>query len=135
MNSLARYILDLGFNFGEPTAPPLQTNTTGESSLYLGRRRTSLMWDFYSWFALALGIFLRSGIQLPNLIWKVDALTWKSFLAALVVAFATFGPFMRWVNRRKTQPGLQQFTAPFTFGFILSLSEFGAKHLISHLIT
>ena len=92
------------------------------------------MWDLYSWFALTLGIFLRAGIQLPNLVWKVDALTWRSFLAALVVSFAAFGSFMRWLNKGGKRSGLQLFSAPFTFGFVLSLTEFGVKNLISRYV-
>lgn len=134
MRSILRYIFDLGFSSSEVEvgAPPLEGGAAGSSRIYMGRRGAlrCVTWDLYSWLALASGIFLRSGIQLPSLVWKVDALTWQSFLAALVVSLAAFGWFMRWLNKGGKRSGLQLFSAPFAFGFVLSLGEFGVKSLI-----
>lgn len=133
MNSVLRYVFDLGFSSSSSTAPPLGGDTSEGRLPYLGGKNAgpSLVWDLYSWFSMASGIFLRSGIQLPKLTWEVNALTWQSFLAAAVVSFAAFGAFMRWFNKGGKRGGLQLFSTPFTFGFLLSLGEFGVKNLIS----
>jgi len=122
----------LGFGSAHSTAPPLDGGMANGTAPYLGRWKitSGWTWDLYGWFAMASGIFLRSALNLPNLDWRVDALTWRSFLAAVVVSLAAFGPFMRWLNRRHRLSGLQMLSAPFTFGFLLSLGEFGAKSLL-----
>ncbi|SRR6266700_2435958 len=131
MGSILSYVFDLGFPSNSPV-PPLEADSGKRGKPYLGQGRP-ITWDLYGWVAIATGIFLRSCLKLPSLKWQVDALTWQSFLAALVVSFAVFGPFMRWLNSGRKKPGLQQFAAPLTFGFFLSLTQLGVTYIYTRI--
>src|SRR6516225_4436584 len=104
-------ILDLGFY---PTSPQMQGRPTlGTNVLTLAQ----FGWDITCWILLALGIFLRQGLEIQNLSWRVERLSAGSFTASLVISFALFPMLMRRLNRRRPRPGLLHVTIPFAFGF------------------
>jgi len=107
-------IFDLGF-YPDPK----------EERLLLGKKSLTsaqIAWDVTCWILLALGIFLRQGLQIQNLTWHVERLTTGSLAASFVISFAIFPILMRQVNRRRPRPGLLQVTIPFGFGFFLNLA-------------
>jgi hypothetical protein len=113
-------IFDLGFY-------PVPSST--RERLPLGRKSLTfaqMAWDVTCWILLALGIFLRQGLQLQNLTWRVERLTVGSFAASLVISFALFPMLMRRLNRWQPRPGLLQAATPFAFGFFLNLATVSA---------
>lgn len=113
-------VFDLGFfpNAGQP-----------EERLLLGRRQLTaaqLSWDIICWIFLALGIFLRQGLEVQALSWHRERLSAASFAASLVISFALFPLVMRHLNRRRPRPNLIHLATPFAFGFFLDLARFSA---------
>jgi hypothetical protein len=111
-------IFDLGF-YPEP-----------REKLLLGKKKSltfaQIAWDVTCWILLALGIFLRQGLQIQDLSWRVERLTAGSFAASLVISFALFSMLMRRFNKRRPRPGLLHVTVPFAFGFFLDLAKVSA---------
>lgn len=119
LRQLVSGIFDLGFYpEGSQTRP------------ILGKKKslttTQIAWDIACWILLALGIFLRQGLQIQTLSWRVQRLTVGSFAASLVISLALFPMLMRRLNRRRPRPDLVQLTVPFAFGFFLDLASVSA---------
>ncbi len=124
LRSLLVGIFDLGF-LADKEQPP--------EKLLLGRKRRTaaqVSWDITCWILLALGIFLRQGLEIQSLSWRVQRLTGASFAASLVISFALFPVLMRRLNKRRPRPGLIHLTAPFAFGFFLDLAGVSAYRWI-----
>jgi hypothetical protein len=121
-----RKFFSLGFS---PEAQP-------EARLMLGGGRTGrtrqVAWEVAAWLLAACGIFLRQGLSLPHLGWSIDRLTLGSFLASIVISLAVFPSFMRWVNRKRSKPGLAHVATPFAFGFFLDLTAISLLKIAPH---
>ena len=89
-----------------------------------------IRWDLVTWGLLAVGIFIRQGMVLPALDWKIQRLTLGSFLASAAISLAILPMFMRWVNRKRAKPGLAHVATPFAFGFFLDLTRVSVLTLI-----
>jgi len=110
-------IFDLGFY---PTASQMEGRPTlGTNNLTFAQ----FAWDITCWILLALGIFLRQGLEIQSLSWRAEHLSAGSFTASLVISFALFPMLMRRLNRRRPRPGLLHVTIPFAFGFFLNLAS------------
>lgn len=87
-----------------------------------------------SWVLLALGIFVRQNIAIPELAWSPANLSLAGLLVSLVVAAAVFPWAMRAANRLRTGPGLEMLLVPFSLGFFLDLAAVAAVAWIPQLI-
>jgi len=117
-------IFDLGF---DPEHGQIQDR------LLLGKKSftfAQIAWDVICWILLALGMFLRQGLQIRDLSWQVERLTASSFAASLVISFALFPMLMRRLNKRRPRPGLIHITLPFAFGFFLDLATVSAYRMV-----
>ena len=119
---------DLGFM--PPSADP-------DVPLMLGSkqpsRRQRNLWQVVSWMAVTCGIFLRKSLVITELSWLSGRLTLKAFLAAAVIALATFRPFMRWFNKSRPTFGFEHFAASFGFGFFLDLATLATQTIFPSL--
>lgn len=115
----AKKFLNLGFY-------PRDIET--ELPLQLGKRPKTrsqwlkVRWQIAAWLLVAIGIFVRQGLQFPPITWDVTQLNVGTFLGSLIIALAVFPWFMRWINRKRPEPSLEHAAAPFAFGFFLDLS-------------
>jgi hypothetical protein len=89
-----------------------------------------LGWEVCAWLLLASGIFLRQGLELTSLTWHIDKLNLPRFLAAVAISFALLPSLMRWINRKRPEPGLEQVALPFTLGFFLDIAAVAAVRLL-----
>src|SRR6266404_3624331 len=96
-------------------------DSTGSVPMALGKptktSKARLAWELAVWALLAVGIFIRQGLALPALDWTVQHLTPGSFAASAAISLAVFPTFMRWLNGRRSTPGLAHVATPFAFGF------------------
>lgn len=96
-------------------------------------RRQRNLWQVASWMAVTFGIFLRKGLVITELSWLGGRLTLKAFLAAAVIALATFRPFMRRFNKSRPTFGFEHFAASFGFGFFLDLATLATQTIFLRL--
>ena len=108
-----------------------------ELPLMLGGGHTKktrrVTWEVVAWLLVASGIFLRQGLSLPQVAWNLDRLTPGSFLASVVISLAFFPSFMRWMNRKRPQPGVAHVATPFAFGFFLDLTALALLRMVPQL--
>ena len=119
-NAFVRY-LDLGFSTGNATEILAQPKV----SLPLGKRTAesrAWLWTLGAWLALSAGIFLRQAILLLQMNWNFTRLSIAQASVSAVVALALLPPAMRWLNRKRTKPGMSQILASFSLGFLVDLS-------------
>jgi hypothetical protein len=132
-----RQILDLEF-LPNPEAQGLEAAAGGLKPLNLGRQRkklsrTQVFWDLGSWLLVSLGIFARQALVLPDMTWSLTRLHAGSLIGSAAVALAVFRFFMRWLNRRRSQPGFEHIASSFGFGFFLDLSMVALLKIPTHL--
>ena len=82
---------------------------------------------------MTCGIFLRKGLLITELNWLGGRLTLRAFLAAAVIALATFSPFMRWFSKSRPTFGFEHFAAAFGFGFFLDLATLATQTILPRL--
>jgi hypothetical protein len=87
-----------------------------------------------AWLLLALGIFVRQNISVPELAWSPANLSWGGLALSLIVGAAVFPWAMRAVNRLRPAPGLEMLLIPFSFGFFLDLVALAAVTWVPTLI-
>lgn len=110
-------VLDLGFFSGpKEITEPLYLGPPGKLS------KKQIIWDIICWVLVGMGMFLRQGLDVENMEWKPERLTFGAFLASVVISFALFPWFMRWFNKRRPAPGVEHIATPFAFGFFLDLA-------------
>jgi hypothetical protein len=127
---MLRQLFDLGFY---PQPPDPERPTLGHERPKLGKSLAlaRVAWDIACWILLALGIFLRQGLEFQPLSWRVERLTVGSFAASVVISLAVFPMLMRSLNRRRPRAGLLHVAVPFAFGFFLNLASVSVYRLFN----
>jgi hypothetical protein len=120
---LFRYLFHLGY-FPEGSDARLKLGPTKV-------KMKELLWELYSWALVTAGIFVRQGLDVQTLSWKLEHFTWGTLAASAVVALATFHWFMIWLNKQRKKPGLEHIAASFAFGFFLDLAAWSAFKISS----
>lgn len=119
---------DLGF---------MPASEDAEVPLMLGAKKPGRLqrnlWQVASWMGVTCGIFLRKGLIITELNWLGGSQTLKSFLAAAVIALATFSPFMKWFSKSRPRFGFEHFAASFGFGFFLDLATLATHRILPYL--
>jgi len=80
------------------------------------------LWTLAAYLLLSLGIFARQIIDFPNIRFNIAQINTPVLAASFIVGLAVFPPAMRWLNSRRTTPGLEHMLTPFTLGFFLNLT-------------
>lgn len=108
----------------------------GEVELGSALPRQRLYWTCASFLLLVAGIFFRQCMRLPPpppLSFSLENFQVGVAVGSLLLAFAMFGPFLRWFNRRKSEPSWEHVLWAFTFGFFCGSSIEGVVHLMRFL--
>src|SRR5579883_1157035 len=104
-----------------------------EKPLLLGKREkkpishAKLIWDWIYLVLMALGIFVRQGIDVAHLSLNSHGYTWVSFAISLVIAVAVYPCItiyhgaMKWALKRSAPGGPLAIAVPFSLGFFLNL--------------
>jgi hypothetical protein len=127
--SAIRSLFDLGFYHLAPGQYEPGTLWTLPVKVKTVRDRA---WELVSWLLLAIGIYFGQAIALDSqgIRFIPGHMAFMSFVASLVVAFAFFAVFMRWVNKQKPQRGISQIASPFAFGFFTVSTIGNVPHAI-----
>jgi len=115
---LKRYFLNFGFY-------PQVVELGGTAEAKRG------IWTLISYAMLSGGIFCRQCISLiPRpLKFELANLQGSVLVASLIIGLALLPPWMRWLNRRRIQPGWEHVLWAFSFGFFVDTSAgFVWKH-------
>jgi hypothetical protein len=80
------------------------------------------LWTLGAYLLLSLGIFARQIIDFPTIRFVSSQANAAVLGASFIVGLAIFPPAMRWINSRRSVPGLEHLLAPFTIGFFLNLA-------------
>jgi hypothetical protein len=121
-NHLLRYVFHLGYL---PDDGPYRPMLGGK----LNARQW--LWDLYSWALVTAGIFVRQGLDIPTMSWKLEHFTCGTLVASAMVALATFHWFMKWLNKQRAKPGFEHLAVSFAFGFFLNLAAWSAFKITS----
>ncbi len=83
------------------------------------RTSEDLVWDVFCWLLVCAGVLSRQAvvISFDGLNFEVSRITRGAIIAPACIALAVFGPFMRWLNKKRTQRGLLQVALLYGFGF------------------
>ena len=121
MNKFVNYVFDLGFRTA--VMPELPQGAMGKvlATLRIQWIRTTedLVWDVLCWLSLGVGVLSRQAVVISSggLNFDLSRITRGSLIASGCIALAAFGPFMRWLNKKKTNRGLLHIALPYGFGF------------------
>jgi hypothetical protein len=110
MNDVFRYFTNLEFLWNEYTFGP-----------NLARRRELL--TLMSYVLLSLGLFARQITSFPHVDINFTNLRWPVLAASFIIGLALFPPIMRFVNKRRQKPGIEQAITAFGVGFFVDLAN------------
>ncbi len=85
----------------------------------LQRRRNWLSVLMYV--LLSLGIFAHEAVNIQSVSFKV--VHWTTLGASFVIGLALLPPIIRWLNKRRKEPSLEQALTAFSVGFFVDLSS------------
>jgi hypothetical protein len=84
-------------------------------ALWLARLPCPVPWQTVQWLLITLGIWIRQGLFNGG----VDL---TSFIVSATVAFAVYPGALRFLEKRRPQPGLEHVALPFSLGFFFDLT-------------
>ena len=81
------------------------------------KKRTNLKRDIFCWLLLTLGLYFGQAISITDgFSFVLERIRTGAFLISMGLALALFGPFMRWISKKRFVSGLLKISLPFGFG-------------------
>lgn len=103
-----------------PACPPAAV-TKRDDAFFLQmmnfKKKTDWKRDICCWLLLTLGLYFGQAISINNgFSFVTGRMRTGALLISMGLALALFGPFMRWISKKRKVPGLLKIALPFGFG-------------------